>query len=269
MNCETKKCQYCGGEILSDAIKCKHCREFLHGLMRSKTEKKRWYEKTFVNLLVASVLVPSLILFGLGFIHIITGSNLNSPFHIEYKDSFGLSESFINIDKITGMPWIAAQTKYPIGCRILTNKGYIESDKDFKNKIRKEIADEVAKTDREFAAAFDQIKRQTETGFSDDQLAKLRKCQLAYLIEGGLASTGMSFGEFLDRLSDVTESAPALTTSIDGQTIVTISRNGRTLRLLFACDPTSGVCMVTGGQIDLEEIDSRTALAIILTLTCQ
>ena len=33
---ETKKCGFCGEEILIDAIKCKHCGEFLNGQKQSQ-----------------------------------------------------------------------------------------------------------------------------------------------------------------------------------------------------------------------------------------
>ncbi|MFC1794780.1 hypothetical protein ACFL3Q_14480, partial [Planctomycetota bacterium] len=49
-----------------------------------------------------------LIIAGSGFLHVINGSNLSAP-HVVLKGSFGYSETFINIDKITGMPWIFAK----------------------------------------------------------------------------------------------------------------------------------------------------------------
>jgi len=150
MTGETKKCPYCGEEILGDAIKCKHCREFLGEVRRIETAReKTWYEKNSVTLAVAAVLVPVLAVFGLGFIHIITGSNLDSPFRIEYKDSFGLGETFINVDKITGMPWMFAKAKYPIGCKVLQEHGYIESDNTMEKRIKREFKRELKESAKE------------------------------------------------------------------------------------------------------------------------
>jgi hypothetical protein len=75
-----------------------------------------------------------IIVAGFGFLHVIYGSSLSAP-HVVLKGSFGYSETFINIDKITGMPWIFAKIKYPIGCNVLQDNGHIESDEAFVRRI--------------------------------------------------------------------------------------------------------------------------------------
>lgn len=76
-----------------------------------------------------------MIVAGFGYIHVINGSSL-SVSHVVLKGSFGYSETFVNIDKITGMPWIFAKLKYPIGCKILQDSGYIESNEAFELRVK-------------------------------------------------------------------------------------------------------------------------------------
>jgi len=53
-----KKCPFCAEEIRDEAIKCKHCGEFLDGTDRSSVSKKKipWYFRTsFIVIAVCSV----------------------------------------------------------------------------------------------------------------------------------------------------------------------------------------------------------------------
>jgi len=81
--------------------------------------------------LVAAILIVA----GFGFIHVINGSSLSVPYVVN-KNSFGYSETFINIDKITGMPWVFAKLKYPIGCKVLQDRGHIESNEAFELRVK-------------------------------------------------------------------------------------------------------------------------------------
>jgi len=55
-----KKCSFCAEEIQDDAIKCKHCREFLDASASSRVaeEKMHWYFKTSVIILALCTVGP-------------------------------------------------------------------------------------------------------------------------------------------------------------------------------------------------------------------
>jgi DNA-directed RNA polymerase subunit RPC12/RpoP len=121
-------CEDCCRDISSRAERCPHC-----GAPTPNTKvklQKKWSHVAVVALLAAAI--P--IFIGFGFVHIITGSNLPAP-DVVKKDSFGYSETFINIDKITGMPWLFAKSRHPIGCKVLQEKGYIESNESFMQRV--------------------------------------------------------------------------------------------------------------------------------------
>ena len=138
-----KKCQECDNIVSDQAEKCPRCGASIKSV-KAKTElkmQKKWYERSSITLCIAAFLI----LIGFGFIHIITGiaSPLGLPIDIALKDSFGYSETFVNADKVTGMPWIAAKSQYPLGCKVLQRKHYIESDDEFEERVKKETQEEL------------------------------------------------------------------------------------------------------------------------------
>ena len=103
---------------------------------RQMIKRKKWRGRICAAVLLAAAVV---LFVSLGFMHVITGSNLENP-RIVAKGSFGYAETFINIDKITGMPWVFAKSKYPIGCKVLQDEGHIETDEAFERRIKRQFA---------------------------------------------------------------------------------------------------------------------------------
>ena len=135
-------CKDCGSDMSSRADRCPRCgaptanTRIKQHIRQHFLRRKKWRGKICAALLL---IAAALITAGFGFIHVISGSNLPSR-RIVQKGSFGYSETFINIDKITGMPWVFAKSKYPIGCRVLQEKGHIESDEVFERRIKRQFA---------------------------------------------------------------------------------------------------------------------------------
>jgi hypothetical protein len=95
-------------------------------------QRRKWPKiAAAVVLLVTAMIIVA----GFGFVHVINGSSLSVP-HFILKGSFGYKETFVNIDKITGMPWIFAKLKYPTGCKVLQDNGHIESNEAFAKRVK-------------------------------------------------------------------------------------------------------------------------------------
>lgn len=126
--------------------KCPHC-----GAPAEPGESKKpkkWHEKTSVTLCIAA----GLVFIGLGFIHIITGvvSPFELPFDIARKESFGYRETFVSARKIKAIPYVAAKIKYPLGCKALQQKNYLESGKVFETRMAGRLKGNMKKWQAEF-----------------------------------------------------------------------------------------------------------------------
>ena len=80
---------------------------------------------TSTRLLVVFAVFAMAVMF-FGYVHIISGDSLSEPIIVR-KKSFGLSETFVNIDQISGMPWNAARARFPLGCAILKDHNLVKS----------------------------------------------------------------------------------------------------------------------------------------------
>ena len=103
----------------------------------------------------------------LGFVHVITGvtSLLGVPFDVALKTSFGYSETFVNADKVTSMPWIGARIKYPLGCNVLQRKGYIESDAEFDKRVQKQTSKEMEEVQHQVEQEYEKALQQLQNQF--------------------------------------------------------------------------------------------------------
>lgn len=126
------ECDQCNGNHLDAQERCPHCGAPIKP--RKGPKRAKWYERTSVTLCVAAALVVA----GFGFIHVITGitSPYELPVDIVLKDSFGYRETFVNAERILGLPYRVAATRYPRSCRVLQRRGYMRSGRQFEARMR-------------------------------------------------------------------------------------------------------------------------------------
>jgi tetratricopeptide (TPR) repeat protein len=131
-------------EVGASGQKCPHCGARLD----IEKKPKKWHERTSVTLCIAAALA----VIGLGFIHIITGvvSPFELPFDVAFKESFGYRETFVNARKIQEIPYTAAKLKYPLGCRALQRKNYLESGKVFETAMASQLKQNMKQWQAEF-----------------------------------------------------------------------------------------------------------------------
>lgn len=106
------------------------------------------------NLIALAVFGLFAIVFGMARFHVITGGSLDFP-RVVMKDSIGFKETFINVDEITGMPWVSAMSRYPIGVRVLQRENIIESNEERKQRHKEEFDKEMKDLQNEMQKQFE------------------------------------------------------------------------------------------------------------------
>jgi tetratricopeptide (TPR) repeat protein len=144
------------GQVSRNAETCPHCGAPIESGKVKK--RKKWHERTSVTLCIAG----GLIIIGFGFIHIITGvvSPYDLPFDIVLKESFGYRETFINAEKIIALPYSAAKIKYPISCKALQNRHYIETGRIFETRMDRKLRRNMKTWQAQFEKAMNKTQQQ-------------------------------------------------------------------------------------------------------------
>lgn len=126
-----------------------------HQPPKHSTEKRAIPWRLIVILSIGFILLISKI-------HIISGGGVG--FKIVIRESFGFSELFINVDQITGMPWIAAQSRFPLGCRVLARERIIESASEFKERTTREVQKQIDDAMQDAQKEYEKLMRDIEYG---------------------------------------------------------------------------------------------------------
>jgi tetratricopeptide (TPR) repeat protein len=152
----SNKRKECKEQVSKKTETCPHCGAPLKGQKVKK--RKKWHERTSVTLCIAA----GLIIFGFGFIHVITGvvSPFDLPFDIVLKESFGYRETFINAEKIKALPYAAAKNKYPISCKALQGGNYIESGNVFEVRMTRQLRENMKTWQAQFERALNKPQLQ-------------------------------------------------------------------------------------------------------------
>jgi hypothetical protein len=135
-------CPACGKESPANATLCHHCNLSFRpepssaGDAPSEPSAPRTSRSLSTQQWIAIGVVVSVVLVGLlGSLHVVEYQNGVS---LIPKVHWTLAETFVSLDAITGMPWIAARTRWPLACKALQKAGMLESDEAFEQRIQEE-----------------------------------------------------------------------------------------------------------------------------------
>lgn len=92
---------------------------------------------------ITTILLGSLTIVLFGNLHIV--SSRDDGFQVVPKYSFSLSETFINLDALTGMPSVEARSRYPLAVKSLQEAGLLQSEEDRARDLEAKIEADMQK----------------------------------------------------------------------------------------------------------------------------
>ncbi len=122
-----------------------------------------------------------LVIVGLGFIHVVVGVEglFGLPFDIRRREAFGYRELLVDAQKIRVLPYVAARSKYPLGCRVLQMMEYLPAGATFETRMVHELREAMSRWYAEFETAMgrreaswlDRLQEPPETADAEPQEA--------------------------------------------------------------------------------------------------
>lgn len=136
-------CPECKKQISSRATACPHCgcptpdqTQAAPANQVQPESQDPWTQPISIPWrLVLPTIGAGLILF-LSMYHIVWIRSVPTPIR---RTSLSLSEPMSNLDEISGVPWIAATSKFPLTVKALQQAGVLESDEARQQRIQAEI----------------------------------------------------------------------------------------------------------------------------------
>jgi len=110
------------------------------------------------GLLLAGLGIVGFLVILFGKFHVVQsedGTNLIPKIH------FSFSETFVSLDAITGMPFVKAKEKYPLGVKALQREGILETDEAFEARIKAETEAEMREAEDKAMQDFNERMRQS------------------------------------------------------------------------------------------------------------
>ena len=104
-------------------------------------------------------LIVVLCLLAIGSLHIVSSSE--AGISIVPKVSFSFAETFVSLDAITGMPFIAAKMKYPLAIKALQRNGMLETDEAFQRRIEEETRQQMERAEEEARKQMERAEEET------------------------------------------------------------------------------------------------------------